>query len=167
MNANNAKLYVPAVKLIRQTRRANLGKRPGGLYFEILTYHAFAGGCTGTLPDRYVSALESIAVQLEAVVAGGEVEDPSMDGEVITVRATAQQMSTAATVFRGLASRAEAALDSKVDDCKAAVEFRAILGQRSDDDEWVFPLPDYCNDDGSTKYTQKGLSYVPGEGRFA
>jgi hypothetical protein len=83
------------VKLVRQTRRANLGKRPGGLYFEILTYHAFAAGCSGSLPERYVGALASIADQLEAVVAGGDVEDPSMEGEVITVRATDQQMRTA------------------------------------------------------------------------
>jgi hypothetical protein len=167
MNAENAKLYVPVVKLVRQTRRANLGKRPGGLYFEILTYHAFAAGCSGSLPERYVGALASIADQLEAVVAGGDVEDPSMEGEVITVRATDQQMRTAATVFRGLASRAQAALDSKTDECRAAAEFRAILGQRSDDNTWVFDLPEYCNEDGTTKYTEKGLSYVPGEGRFA
>lgn len=167
MNASNAKLYVPVVKLVRQTRRANLGKRPSGLYFEILTYHAFAGGCSGSLSERFVGALGGIAGQLEDVVAGGQVEDPSMDDEVISVRVTEQQMSTAATVFRSLASRAATALDSKTDDCKAAAEFRAILGQRTDDDEWVFELPTYCNADGTTKYTQKGLSYVPGEGRFA
>ena len=169
MNAENAKLYVPVVKLVRQTRREplNLGKRPGGLYFEILTYHAFAAGCSGSLPERYVGALASIADQLEAVVAGGDVEDPSMEGEVITVRSTDQQMRTAATVFRGLASRAQAALDSKTDECKAAAAFRAILGQRSDDNTWVFDLPEYCNEDGTTKYTEKGLSFVPGEGRFA
>ena len=168
MNTDNANLYVPTVKLVRQTRRANLGKWPGGLYFEILTYHAFANGSTGSLPERYVSALSSIADQLEAVVAGDQIVDPSMEGEVITVRATDLQMKTASTVFRGLASRAQTALDLPVDDdCKAAAEFRTILGRRSDDDEWVFETPEYCNADGSKKYTQKGLSYVPGEGRFA
>ena len=166
MNNENSQLYVPVVKLIRQTRRANLDKRPGGLYFEILAYHAFATGCAGSLPERYVDAVSSIADQLEAVVAGGGLEDPSMEGELIDVRATALQMSTAARVFRSLAARVQAALDTS-DDCRAAADFRAILGKRSDDDEWVFPLPEYCNENGTPKYTQKGLSYVPGEGRFA
>jgi hypothetical protein len=166
MNDANDDLYVPVVKLVRATRRAHLDNRPGGLYFEILTYHAFAAGLTGSLPERYVAAVDSIATQLEGVVNGDDVADPSMPDEVIDVRATAAQYETAASVFRDLATRAAAALNS-TDDCQAAAEFRRLLGQRTDDDEWVFPLPNYCNADGTQKYTQKGLGFVPGEGRFA
>ena len=138
----------------------------GGLYFEILTYHTFAGGLDGSLPERFVAALDSVASQLEAVVAGGDVEDPSMKGEVISVRATDAQFQAAASCFRDLATRAQVALDDD-DDCKSAAVFREILGQRTDDNEWVFPLPDYCNEDGTKKYTQAGLTVAPGSGRYA
>lgn len=166
MNQNNNDLYVPVVKLIRQTRRAHLGKRPGGLFFEVLTYHAFDAGLGGSLSERYVAALDSIATQLEAVVDGNDVEDPSMPGEVIVVRATDAEFTTAATTFRNLATRAQSALDDD-DDCVAAAEFRKILGQRTDDDDWVFPIPEYCNEDGTKKHTQAGLTVVPGTGRYA
>jgi hypothetical protein len=89
-----------------------------------------------------------------------------MRGEVIVVRATPIQFQTAATTFRDLATRAQDALNDE-DDCKAAAEFRKLLGQRTDDDEWVFPIPDYCNEDGTKKHTQAGLTVVPGKGRYA
>lgn len=149
MNDKYDDLYVPIVKLIRQTRRANLGKRPGGLYFEILTYHAFKAGLTGdNLAQLYVAALRSVADQLHEVVGGGEVDDPTMEGEYITVRVTAAQMETAATKFAALATKAEKALED--DTCPAALAFREILGKNSDD-EWVFPMPATCNVDGTAK----------------
>jgi hypothetical protein len=149
MNNEYDDLYVPIVKLIRQTRRANLGKRPGGLYFEILTYHAFKAGLTGdNLAQLYVAALRSVADQLQEVVDGGEVDDPTMDGEYIKVRVTAAQMKTAATKFGALATKAEKALEDET--CPATLAFREILGRNSDD-EWVFPMPAACNDDGTAK----------------
>jgi hypothetical protein len=149
MNDEWDDLYVPIVKLIRQTRRANLGKRPGGLYFEILTYHAFKAGLTGdNLAQLYVAALRSVADQLQAVVDGGEVDDPTMEGEHIKVRVTAAQMETAATRFADLAAKAEKALDD--DTCPAALAFREIVGRNSDDVR-VFPMPATCNDDGTAK----------------
>ena len=166
MNKANDDLYVPVTKLVRQTRRAHLGKRPGGLYFEILTYHAFSAGISGSLTERYVAVLNSIATQLEDVVDGGDVDDPSMPDEVITVRATQAQFEDAAAKFRSLATTAQDALDID-DDCGAAAEFRKLLGQRTDDQEWVFPMPDYCNEDGTKRYTQAGLAVVPSSGRFA
>jgi hypothetical protein len=49
--------YVPTVKLLRQTRRHHLGdQKPGGLYFEILTFWAYqSGAITG---DCFAEILE-------------------------------------------------------------------------------------------------------------
>jgi hypothetical protein len=173
MNDKYDDLYVPIVKLIRQTRRANLGKRPGGLYFEILTYHAFKAGLTGdNLGELYVAALRSVADQLQDVVDGGEVDDPTMDGEHIKVRANDAQMEAAAKKFSTLATKAERALAD--DTCPAALAFREILGKNSDD-EWVFPMPATCNQDGTVKSfstlsstaTAGDDNIPPGNRRFA
>ena len=125
--------YVPLVKLIRQTRRHNLGKRPGGFYFEILTYHAAQSGLDArTTATLFATALRSIAGQLQAAAAGAAVLDPTMPGEVISIRATDAQMRTAADTFAALASKAETALGAEL--CPAAKAFREILG-RNDDGE--------------------------------
>jgi hypothetical protein len=150
MNDDNDDIYVPLVKLVRQTRNANLGKRPGGLYFEILTYHAFNNGVKGdNIAELYVATLRSIADQLEDVVNGGHVEDPTMPGAHIKIRVTDAQLKTAADKFAAIATKADNALKND-DPCAAAFAFREILGKNSDD-ERVFPMPAPCNDDGTKK----------------
>lgn len=144
-------LYVPVVKLLRQTRRATLGdERPGGLLIEILAYHAFDAGLKGAnLPQLYVAALRGISDGLSELASGEEVSDPTMNNATIKVRATQGQLNSAADKFKGIAARAEDALEDD-DVCRAAKEFQEILGKNSDD-EWVFPMPDYCNADGTPK----------------
>ena len=150
MNDRYDDLYVPIVKLIRQTRRHNLGDHPGGLYFEVLTYHGFNAGLTGNnRGELYVAALRSVADQLADVVAGSEVEDPTMAGKFISVRATDDEHADAATTFADLATKAETAL-ANTDKCAAALAFRELLGKTTDG-EWVFPMPATCNADGTTK----------------
>ena len=148
-NAN----YVPVVKLIRQTRRAQLGdERPGGHFFEVLAWHAFdqmdAEMETANRPNLYVAALQSIAQQLADYRDGVDVDAPSMPGPPIEIRATQAQKATAATVFSDVATRAAAALGDEA--CPSAKTFRDILGQNSEGD-WVFPMPSYCNLDGTPK----------------
>lgn len=162
--------YVPIVKLIRQARRTNLGRRPGGLFLEILTYHAFDAGLDdSSLAALFTGALRSIATQLEAVVAGGDVDDPTRPGEVITVRVTDAQMQNAATTFAELAAKAEGAL-ANPENCPAAKAYREILG-KNDDGDWLFEMPATCNDDGTPKQVAlitKGDRHVPaGDSRFA
>ena len=161
--------YVPLVKLIRQTRRHNLGKRPGGFYFEILTYHAAQGGLDArTTATLFTSALRSIAGRLQAAASGVAVPDPTMPGAVISIRATDAQMRTAATTFATLASKAETALGAEL--CPAAKAFQEILG-RNDDGDWVFEMPAACNDDGTAKNLTRvssGDRTIPaGDRRFA
>lgn len=159
MNTDSAEEYVPTVKLIRQTRRANLGDDPpGGLYVEIATYHAFTNGVEADSDGGYfVEALKGIAEQLSSAAQDG-LPDPTLDGRIISTRATDEQLESAATVFEDLAARAEDAFESD-DPCAAAKTFRDILG-RDSDEEWVFPMPSYCNDDGTRR--SQGVTAVAG-----
>lgn len=146
------KKYVPVVKLIRQIRRANLGKRPGGLFFEILTYHAFEG-LDHDMQDQskqrlLVAALRSIATQLADFADGGDVVDPSMEGGIITIRVTDAEIATASARFAQLADNAEVALAAEP--CPAAKIYQDMLG-KNDAGEIVFELPSYCNADGTKR----------------
>lgn len=169
MNSRYDDEYVPLVKLIRQTRRHNLDERPGGFYFEILTYHAANSGLdTRTTAKLFTTALRSIAAQLQSAAAGAAVADPTMPGAVISIRVSEAQMRRAADTFAALASRAEAALAAEL--CPAAKAFREIFG-RNDDGQWVFEMPPACNEDGTAKNLTRrssGNRVIPqGDQRFA
>lgn len=161
--------YVPLVKLIRQTRRHNLERRPGGFYFEILTYHAANNGLDRkSTASLFTSALRHIADQLNLAISGYPVPDPTMPGASISIRATEYQMRTAAERFADLASKAKTALES--DDCPAAKAYKEILGC-NDDNEWVFEMPAKCNEDGTSRSltaVSTGERTIPaGNRRFA
>jgi hypothetical protein len=71
--------YVPTVKLVRQTRRHNMrDSKPGGLYFELLTYWAFLGGAVNgdCFAQIFAEMLRAIANQL---VSGQVVVDPVLE----------------------------------------------------------------------------------------
>jgi hypothetical protein len=171
MNDRYEERYVPVVKLIRQARRANLGDdRPGGLYLEILTYHAFDGDLdASSLATLFTAALRSIASQLAAITAGGDLGDPTRPGKNISARVSDAELVVAASTFAALATKAEEALADD-DRCRAAKKFREILGKNADD-EWVFEMPADCNDDGTARKVAvllPGDRNVPaGDGRFA
>lgn len=156
--------YVPVVKLIRQARRSNLGKRPGGLFFEVLTYHAFEG-FDDEMKDKskqrlFVAALRSVATQLADFAAGGVVADPSMNGGIITIRATDVEIALAASKFSELADKAAEALDAEP--CPAAKIYQDMLG-KNEDGNLVFELPSYCNADGTKRADiRSSMTTVPG-----
>ena len=67
---------MPTVKLVRQTRRHHRGdQKPGGLYFEILTYWAFqSGAITGdSFAEIFAQTLRAVATQL---ATGEPATDP-------------------------------------------------------------------------------------------
>lgn len=167
-NDSNDGHYVPTVKLMRQVRRAHLGDyQPGGLYIEIATYHAFDEGLEAEdAPGYFVAALEGVRDQLKTAAESG-LQDPSLPGSLIETRATREELETATEVFADCARDAREALESD-DACGAAKRFRDVLGKDSDDD-WVFPMPSYCNDDGTRKSSVDGLaagsSQIPGGDR--
>ncbi|MER5539547.1 nucleotidyltransferase [Streptomyces mirabilis] len=165
-------VYVPIVKLVRQVRRTWVDDQPGGYYFEVLTYHAFQV----LQPDEQTVAayltciLRSIADTLPDYVDEGPV-DPTLPNKTIKTKATAEQIEAAADQMAKAADLAEEALGEE-DRCVAAVKWRQLLGttQNTAIAEDVFPLPDYCNLDGTTKNRSviKGAPAVPaGQDRYA
>ena len=162
--------YVPTVKLMRQARRAQLGdERPGGFYIEIATYHAFAAGIdAGSSAEYFCECLAGVAAQLDRACVYG-LPDPALPGKLISTRTSDADLRRAAGIFKDLATRSKAALDSP-EYCSAAFEFRQTLGKTTDG-RWAFPLPSYCNADGTPKNTAHGIrpgsALVPESDRFA
>lgn len=159
LNADFNKLYVPVVKLLRQTRRSLMGnKKPGGLTIEIAAALAFQSGdvAGSTISDLYGSALHKTGDLLyDAFVLGRGLEDPTLTGESLYVRGEDTDKQALATAFIDAGSRAQEALDADSDEkCKSAKVFRDILGKAVDDQgtqDYVFPMPDDCNLDGTQK----------------
>lgn len=153
MNAVHDGFYVPTVKLLRQTRRALLGKRkPGGFFFEVATYQAFASGqVTGSdSAEYYVSALDKVSKIVENFVTYGiPVNDPTLPGHAISVRATDEELEAARSGLIDAAIDARDALEEE-DEGKAALAFQKLLGN-NDDGDTVFPMPPGFSDDGSKR----------------
>jgi len=150
-------MYVPTVKLLRQTRRSLLGKaKPGGLTVELAAVHAFQTGRVHgpTHADFYATALQETGTVLHnALILGWGLDDPTMPGEKIIIRGTDEEKQALAHAFLDAAGQAKAALVS-TDKCMAAKTFRDLLGTAVDDvgdTGYVFPMPDTCNADGTTK----------------
>lgn len=153
--------YVPTVKLLRQTRRALLGKqKPGGFFIEIATYQAFRSGAVSgnDHAEYYASALRAVSTILDNFVLYGiGVDDPTLPGETVKIRATDDELDQMRIQFSEAASAAEDAL-AETDEGKAALAFRVLLGKNGDD-EIVFPMPPGFNEDG----TKRASAVVAGE----
>jgi len=153
--------YVRTVKLLRQTRRSLMGnKKPGGLTIEIAALHAFSSGLVHgpTHADYYVTALrETGNVLRNAFVLGLGLglDDPTLPGEKVVIRGDDETKRELANAFLEAATRAEDALGKRSDEkCAAAKVFRDLLGKAVDDvgdTDFVFPMPDVCNADGTAK----------------
>lgn len=166
MNTTHAGYYVPTVKLLRQTRRSllDLGKKPGGFFIEAATYQAFAS-CLVSGNDHseyYVSALEEVSKIIDSFVRYGiAVNDPTLPGQTIRIRATDEELDAARTRFADAAVAARNALDDE-DEGEAALAFQKLLGKNGDD-ETVFPMPPGFNEDGSKRASSisAGARVVP------
>jgi hypothetical protein len=166
-------VYVPVVKLVRQIRRTWVTDKPGGFYFEVLTYHAFQHNQPNetTIADYLTVILRAVAGALE-VCAEIEPDDPTLDGRTISTSATTAQIEQAARDMAKAATLAEEALEAD-DTCVSAAKWRELLGTTKNTDvaEHVFPLPEFCNTDGSTKSSRavtRGAPAVPaGSDRYA
>jgi hypothetical protein len=164
--------YVPVVKLLRQTRRSLMGKKkPGGLTIEIAALLAFQSGDVSgaSIGELYVSALESTADLLhDALVLGHGLDDPTLSNAKLSIRGDEVDKKTLATVFVDAGKTVREAIDqSDSHKCQAAKALRGILGKAVDDQgdqDYVFPMPDDCNHDG----TSKNVAQVrPGDARVA
>lgn len=166
-------IYVPTVKLVRQIRRTWVDDQPGGYYFEVLTYHAFQDlqPSENTVADYLTRIVTEIAERLPDYSDEGPA-DPTLDGLLIRTKATTEQVAAAADRFAAAADLATRAR-KQTDPCKSAVLWQRLLGQthHTSAPEHVFPLPDYCNEDGTTKAAsgiERGAAAVPaGSDRYA
>jgi hypothetical protein len=138
--------YKPIVKLMRQARRAHLGeRRPGGLYVEFATYHAWHQGLV--YGDEWDPLLARTLRQVANRFATAHylpLIDPAI-GTAVEPALTDDDWANASRVFRDLADLADQALSA--DDCKAAAKWREILGGNDRADP-VFPLPAGCDANG-------------------
>jgi hypothetical protein len=166
-------VYVRMVKLVRQVRRVWVADHPGGYYFEVLTYHAFQDlqPDESTVAGYLTVILREIADRLPDYEDEGP-DDPTLDDRTIKTKATPEQIKNAAARIAEAADLAEQALGEE-DVCKSAILWRELLGETKNTDEpgYVFPLPEYCNTDGSRKKASaivKGAPAVPaGRDRYA
>lgn len=166
MNTAHDGYYVPTVKLLRQTRRSLLGvgKKPGGFFIEAATYQAFASGLVSgnDHAEYYVSALEQVSKIIDSYVSAGiGVNDPTLPGHTISIRATDDELDAAKNRFANAAEKARGALGEE-NEGKAALVFQKLLGKNGDD-ETVFPMPPGFNDDGSKRASaiSAGARVVP------
>jgi len=154
MNANNDSLYVPTVKLLRQTRRTILAKgaRPSGFTIEAAVYEAFRSGSAmgSTQAERYSTALASVSAQLTNLADFGVgIPDPSLPGRTIQTNATDEQLKAASEKFAAAAATAKEAF-AEEDKGKSAIGFRKLLGTNGDGDI-VFSMPPGYDENGQLK----------------
>ena len=137
--------YLRTVRLVKQMRDHHIGRgeKPSGLYFELMTFWAFAGGAAAaSYAELLVPVLDSIAAQL---ASGRVVIEPAM-GQPYSPTPDFGAIAKAAGIFARLAADARLALT--LDDCAAAAVWRRMLGE-NEKVGWVFPLPPGCTESGT------------------
>jgi hypothetical protein len=145
--------YVPTVKLLRQARRQHRGAaKPGGFYFELLAYWAFAGDTVSgdCFAEIFAQTLRAVALQLSS---GATVTDPVL-GRPYRPAPDPAELVAASQAFSDLATKAEAALVA--DRCRAAAIWRGILGEN--DRGWCFGIPPGCDERGNRVPVRSGVA---------
>lgn len=161
MNEIHGYMYVPTVKLLRQTRRGLMGdSKPGGFFVEIATYQAFNSGAVAgqNQAEYYASALAAVSTLVSSHVDyGRSVGDPTLPGRHLAVRATPAEFEGLKNRFAE-ASETAARAFAEEDRGKAALAFRDLLGTNGDG-QLVFPIPAGFEEDG----TKKERLILPGD----
>jgi hypothetical protein len=95
------------------------------------------------------------------VTYGIQVNDPTLPGRTISIRATDDELDAARTCFSDAAASASDALDEE-DEGKAALTFQKLLGKNGDGDT-VFPMPPGFDEDGTKRASviSAGARVVP------
>lgn len=170
LNSEHNGFYKHTVKLLRQTRRNILlkDKKPGGFFIEIAAYQAFASGSvTGTDHAEYfVSALREVSrIIADFAEYGIAVNDPTLDGQTISIRASQDELEDARNRFADAVVTAEEAL-AEDDLGQAAVGFRKLFG-KDDDGVQIFVMPSGYNEDGTKKAAavEAGAADIPSGNR--
>jgi len=162
--------YVPTVKLLRQTRRAELGDaKPGGLFVEVAAYSAFAEIPDASSDDAPRSSAEYFTVALEKMAplirdhADGTslLMNPALQNQELHVRATQDELDAIANTWEQAALDARAAFKSE-DDREASRIFKRLLGKNSDGDD-VFTVPALSATANSASAVAAGHRKLPSE----
>jgi hypothetical protein len=144
LKVNGQGAYKPVVKLVRQIRKHHFDKdqKPGGFYFELLTYWAFKGGASGdSFAEILTATLRAIAAQL---ASSSPLTDPVLD-RPYRPEPEPNELAIARTTFGMIAAKADEAL--RQEKCAAAATWRWILGEN--DRGPCFPLPPGCDEQGN------------------
>ncbi|WPU07807.1 nucleotidyltransferase [Pseudarthrobacter oxydans] len=158
-NAEYGEMYVPCVKLLRQSRRTLLGRaKLGGFTVEMALFTACEDGLvTGnSMGEFFASALEGVAEVFRRMADEGfQMPDPSRDGEVLVFDEDAD-FETARDKFSSAAIDARAAYNMGDDEAgKAALLLQGILGS-NDDFTNVFPMPSGYDKQGNKRNYAEG-----------
>lgn len=141
--------YIPVVKLMRQARRVHLGElRPGRLLIEFATYEAWSRGSVkgSEWETLFARTLRRVAVRL-AAAPHKPIVDPAL-GTPVEPAVDAVSLLHAADQFRKLADIADQANHPQSNICRAAANWRQILGG-NERAPYVFPLPPGCGPSGN------------------
>jgi len=141
---NGQGAYVPTVKLIKQIRKHWLGEnKPGGLFFEIMTYWAFNTGLEGkSFAELVTDVLESIEIQLRNISTAPIIE-PALNIQ-FEPQPEASELSNAVSVIESILKQAQTALSSNK--CLAGSIWRKIFGENTRGK--CFPIPEGCDEFG-------------------
>lgn len=141
---NDQGAYVPTVKLIKQIRKHWLDdNKPGGLFFELMTYWAFKNGLDGkSYGELVTNTLASIEVQLMNI-STAPVLEPVLNIP-LEPQPDASEISNAISVIKSLLEQAQKALSS--DKCLAGSIWRKIFGENTRG--MCFPIPEGCDEFG-------------------
>ena len=92
---------------------------------------------------------------------GIQVNDPTLPGHTISIRATDDELDAARTCFSDAAASASDAIEEE-DEGKAALTFQKLLGKNGDGDT-VFPMPPGFDEDGTKRASviSAGARVVP------
>ena len=141
--------YKPVVKLMRQARREHLGDlRPGGLLIEFATYEAWSKKLVSgsEWESLLAQTLRQVAERL-ATASVNPILDPAL-GTPVDPPVDILSMRHATDVLGQLADIAEGANRPQVNICRAADNWRKILGS-NERAEHVLPLPPGCGPSGN------------------
>lgn len=133
---------VPLIKLVKQIRQHHLGDaRPGGFYFELLTYRAIDAAVRTT---SFAEALaDTLAYAARHLASADPLLVPGLDAP-FDPEPSESDRRAAAVLMADLAARANDALS--LDRCGAAVAWREVIGRN--DNGQCFPLPSGCDETG-------------------
>lgn len=137
-------VYVPTVKMIKQIRAHNLkDSKPGGFYFEIMTYWAFNEELkTNSIEEIVAITIKRLRQQI-INLDSKPVIDPALM-EPFNPQPDSSTKALFLEVLQNLENTTSSALGT--DTCQAGAFWRKVFGKN--ERGVCFPIPDGCDESG-------------------